>query len=246
MRTRLLKAVFFLAGLVVALGIGFVIWANDVPEPTQVAQDALVSSPDMTVRSDEWVRFEPTEPASVGLIIYPGGKVSAPSYAPVARAIADQGYLVVIPSVPLNLAFFGSGIANDVIDTYPDVSTWCVAGHSLGGTAAALYVEANPDQVACLGLWASYPAGNTDLSDNSLTVSVVYGTEDGLSTVEDVEGTRALLPDDTVWVPIEGGNHAQFGAYGAQSGDGVATISAEEQIRITVNATVDMLEAVMP
>jgi len=33
---------------------------------------------------------------------------------------------------------------------------------------------------------------------------------------------------------IDGGNHAQFGSYGEQAGDGAAAISWEEQINIAV------------
>jgi hypothetical protein len=45
-----------------------------------------------------------------------------------------------------------------------------------------------------------------------------------------------------VWVPIEGGNHAQFGYYGPQPGDSPATISREEQQAQAVDATVALLE----
>jgi hypothetical protein len=53
--------------------------------------------------------------------------------------------------------------------------------------------------------------------------------------------SKKLLPPDTVWVVIEGGNHAQFGNYGFQPGDNVATISAVNQQEIIVNATVTFL-----
>ena len=92
-----------------------------------------------------------------------------------------------------------------------------------------------------LVLWASYPASSTDLSDSDLQVVSIYGTRDGLSTLEDIESSRSLLPADTIWVPIEGGNHAQFGSYGKQSGDMEPTISAQEQQRQIVQTTVDLL-----
>lgn len=41
--------------------------------------------------------------------------------------------------------------------------------------------------------------------------------------------------EDTVEVVLDGGNHAGFGVYGIQDGDGKATISGEEQIRQTVD-----------
>jgi hypothetical protein len=50
-----------------------------------------------------------------------------------------------------------------------------------------------------------------------------------------------LLPPDTQWTAIEGGNHAQFGWYGPQSGDHPATISRTAQQARTVRATIDLL-----
>ena len=35
--------------------------------------------------------------------------------------------------------------------------------------------------------------------------------------------------DDAKWIEIEGGNHAFFGSYGEQAGDGIATITRQSQ-----------------
>jgi hypothetical protein len=43
---------------------------------------------------------------------------------------------------------------------------------------------------------------------------------------------------------IEGGNHAQFGNYGTQPGDGTATISASNQQMQAADLTVRILRAV--
>ena len=53
-----------------------------------------------------------------------------------------------------------------------------------------------------------------------------------------------LLPTDTIYLPIEGGNHAYFGDYGEQSGDNLATISREAQQQITVDAIVQFLNSI--
>jgi hypothetical protein len=42
---------------------------------------------------------------------------------------------------------------------------------------------------------------------------------------------------------IAGGNHAGFGTYGIQEGDGVAIISAERQRKETAEAVSSFLEA---
>ena len=69
----------------------------------------------------------------------------------------------------------------------------------------------------------------------------IYGTRDGLATAGEIDASRALLPGTTNWVPIEGGNHAQFGWYGSQSGDNEATIGREQQQAQIVDATCALL-----
>ena len=46
---------------------------------------------------------------------------------------------------------------------------------------------------------------------------------------------RKNLPTDLSELVIDGGNHAYFGAYGEQKGDGVATVSNAEQIYVTAS-----------
>jgi len=163
------------------------------------------------------------------------------SYAPAAHSIAAQGYLVVITRAPLNLAVLHPGAASDVIRAYPEIKHWAIGGHSLGGTMAANFADTHPGSVEALILWASYPASSDNLSQTGLKVLSISGALDGLSTPAKIEASRALLPADTVWVSIEGGDHAQFGWYGPQSGDNPATISREEQQAQIIQATVQFL-----
>ena len=61
----------------------------------------------------------------------------------------------------------------------------------------------------------------------------VSASNDGLSTPDDIAGSVDSLPSDAVFIEIDGANHAQFGDYGTQPGDGEATIGnteVEEQI----------------
>lgn len=46
--------------------------------------------------------------------------------------------------------------------------------------------------------------------------------------MDKLEEGRKLLPKGSKEKCIEGGNHAQFGSYGKQKGDGEARISAEK------------------
>lgn len=237
---------FIKYGLIVLLLIlvvataGFVVWASSTPAPMPEALAALETDDSVTVESRGWLEFKPAQAApDTGLIFYPGGRVDARSYAPLARALAAEGYLVAIPSMTLNLAVFSINAADAVIAAHPEIEHWALGGHSLGGSMAARYVQGNAQKVGGLLLLASYP--DIDLSGYALEATVVYGSQDGLATVEKVEAARSFLPPSAVWVLIEGGNHAQFGWYGEQAGDNAATISREEQQQQTTDAAAALL-----
>lgn len=46
---------------------------------------------------------------------------------------------------------------------------------------------------------------------------------------------KSNLPDGFVEIVIDGGNHANFGMYGPQDGDGESKITNEEQISLTAS-----------
>lgn len=231
--------------LVVAVG-GF-LWFSQPQPLLPEAEAALGSTPGASFAqgSDGRLTFTPTggQP-STGLILYPGGKVPPPAYAPAARAIAEAGHLVVIVPVPFNLAVFGIDAASDVIDDHPEIASWSVGGHSLGGSMAAQYIDAHPGAIDGLVLWASYSAA--DLADDGVLVSSSYGSLDaGIPSITDPANIAKLGPALVATV-IEGGNHEQMGWYTGQPNDPPATIPrAEQQARI-VAATLEMLAALEP
>ena len=236
-RVALGVAVFF-----IALVAGFVIWGDTPAKPMPEALAALQSDGRVTVQTDRWLTFQPLVATPVtGFIFYPGGRVDSRAYAPEAHAIAAQGILVVIVPMPLNLAVFDPNAAAAVIAAYPEIRHWVVGGHSLGGSMAANYAHSHQDQVAGLVLWASYPASSDNLSASGVKALSVSGTRDGLSTPSKIEASRKLLPLDTTWAPIPGGDHAGFGWYGPQAGDLAASISRLEQQQQIVEATVAFL-----
>lgn len=228
--------------LLCAAGVGLYARQNTYgPQPEALA--ALESSAEVTVTTAPWLTFTPTAaPPAAGLIIYPGGLVDPRAYAPPAHDLAARGYLVVITPMPLNLAVMAPNRAANVIAAFPQVERWAIGGHSLGGTMAARFAAAQPAQVDGLVLWASYPAEGTTFADPSLPVVSVFGTRDGLIGSEEIENSRRLLPPDTRFVPVEGGNHAQFGWYGPQQGDQPASISHAGQQAQQVAATLSLLE----
>ena len=178
---------------------------------------------------------------SAGLVLYPGGRVDYRAYAPAARAIASEGFLVVIVPMPFGLAVLAPERALEIAEAYPEVDKWAIGGHSLGGAMAARFAYQHPELVEGLVLWASYPAANDDLSSRDIEVTSIYGTRDGLATFEDIDDSRPLLPAGTRWVAIEGGNHAQFGWYGEQRRDNEATISRALQQQQVIETTVELM-----
>jgi hypothetical protein len=239
---RIKRLWWVLPAVLIVAGVGFLLWASGAATPMPEALAALESDARVRVETDPWLVFRPLDQdPTTGLILYLSGRVDPRAYAPPARALAEEGHLVVIVPMPLNLAFFAPGRAADVMTAFPGVENWAVGGHSLGGAMAANYAHGNPESVHGLVLWASYPAGSDDLSGYQLAVSSIYGTQDGLATGDEIVASRSLLPPDAQWTAIKGGNHAQFGWYGPQSGDNVATISQEEQQAQIVAATLQLL-----
>jgi hypothetical protein len=232
-------------GLILAFIFGFIFWASTPLGPMPEALTAINSDENVQFIDDGWMVFKPErETPLTGLVLYPGGRVDWRSYAPLAREIAAQGYLVVITPMPLNLAVIAPGKADEVMQAYPNIERWVVGGHSLGGAMAANFAYQNPEKITGLVLWAAYPADNNDLSKSNLPVVSIFANQDGLADPQKITASRVLLPPNTIWVEVKGGNHAQFGWYGVQNGDGQASISREEQQNLIVSATVDLLNRV--
>ncbi|MDD1697286.1 MAG: alpha/beta hydrolase [Methanoregula sp.] len=241
------KTALIIIGVLLLLGIaGFITWGLTPLGPTSEALAAMESNENVIVRDNgNFVVFTPTSNIPItGFILYPGGHVDYRSYAPVAQEIARRGYMVSIVQMPLSLAVFGISRADDVIAAYPDMRYWVVGGHSLGGSMAASYAQNHHDTVQGLVLWASYPVNSDDLSSTSLKGLSTYGSNDQVLNRDNFNATVSLLPPGTIMQVIQGGNHAQFGNYGLQPGDGTATISDTDQQMQAADLTVRLLRAV--
>ncbi len=236
----LLFAILLIAG-------GFIIWAESALPAMPEALQSLKSVGEADVNSEGWIICTPKDGASrVGYIFYPGGRVDYRAYAPACVEIASHGYDVFLVRMPLNLAVFGANQADDIIAANPEITTWVIGGHSLGGTMAASYAYRNPDHIKGLVLLASYPVSDNDLSTSGMDVAVISASEDGLATREEIISSLDLLPPDTEWTEIQGGNHAQMGWYGSQPGDNQAMITRQAQQKLVVEATLQLLDRITP
>ena len=240
-----MKAVWkkILSGMVIIffIFIGLFAWyINDDYDATDEALIALESNEKVTVFEGDPLRFYPkNEEAEIGIIFYPGGKVEEEAYAPLMQSLAEEGYAVFLADMPFGLAVFDINAAESIMAEHPEISQWYVAGHSLGGSMAAIFASNAVEELAGLILLASY--STADLSQTHLSVLSLYGSEDHVLNQEKVEEYRSKLPENHDEIIIAGGNHAQFGNYGIQKGDGESLISAEEQQRITVQEIIQFI-----
>lgn len=99
---------------------------------------------------------------------------------------------------------------------------------------AANYTATHSEDYDGLILLAAY--STKDLTQTSLRVLSIYGSEDSVLNRDSYEKDWANLPADTTEVILGGGCHAQFGSYGPQDGYGIPSILSEEQIRQTAEA----------
>jgi hypothetical protein len=184
--------------------------------------------------------FQPNSTTDRGLIYYPSGLVDPEAYAVTAQGIADSGYLVVIPKMPLNLAFMGINRADGIRAGFPEIDSWVIGGHSLGGAMAAEYAKNNLDNVEGLIMFASYPANYQDFVGFPIPILTIIGSRDPGAPKQ--EAFYEAVSDSARIFVIEGGNHRQYADYSFQSGDGIATISVAEQQDQIIAATVQFLD----
>ena len=185
-----------------------------------------LKSDDVIVEATDYGWFFDGPAEDHALIFYPGGKVEETAYAPFLHKIAREGMDVCLVKMPFHLAIFGKDRAKDVMREYT-YENWYIGGHSLGGAMAADFAAGH--EVNGIILCAAYPIKAVDES-----MLLLYGSEDGVLNMGRV--AEAGQYGEVMTCVIPGGNHAQFGNYGVQDGDGAAEISAEEQQSEAVKA----------
>ncbi len=237
-----LTSLTFWPSLLIGLGafllvavIGFLLWAYHPMGPEPAARESLTAPEGVQVGQEKWGFFITPqgdvrqEKSPLGILFYPGGRVHHLSYGPVLLRLARLGFPVYLVRMPCYMAVFDYQRAARVMAAHPEVGGWVIGGHSLGGAMAAHYVIRRPQRVRGLFLWGAYPSERDDLSGLDLPVQMICADCDGITTRAKVERVRAQLPPDARWKMIEGGNHAQFGAYGAERLDTAAALSPEAQ-----------------
>ncbi len=217
--------------VIVALAAAFLLYSADYYHADAAAQAALVSDGNVRVSRTSYGCFFDGPSEEDALVFYPGAKIEETAYAPLLRGLAGEGMDVCLVSMPFRLAFFGTEKADAVMAQH-SYGHWYVGGHSLGGAMAAEYAARHRDRLTGLILLAAYP---TRPLDDTLLMISIYGSEDGILNLAKVKAGEAYAPGDLRECVVPGGNHAQFGNYGEQRGDGSAAITREEQQRTAIS-----------
>lgn len=183
-----------------------------------------------------------------GLIFFCGSGIAADAYIPLLRPVAEAGFSVFIIKLPWRFAPLEShkqavlSHAKDIITSHPDLSSWVMAGHSLGAALSARYVQTDTERIAGMLLMGSTHPKSADLSGLRIPVTKIFASNDQVAPKEKILTNKKLLPAQTRWVEITGGNHSQFAHYRYQLLDGDATIPREEQQAQTRKEILAMLK----
>jgi pimeloyl-ACP methyl ester carboxylesterase len=216
--------------------------ADALPE----GRAASVSDDDVLVEDGRFLTLRPRRvPERMGVVVYPGAYVDIHGYVPTLKPVAAAGYRVVIVPMPFELAVFGIDRVLDVQAANPDVKRWALVGHSVGGAMGPLFASRHPDALAGVIIWDSYPPSMAKFAAYPKPVWHIHRARPDGSPPPSFAAERGEFPKDSVWVPIRGGIHMQFGSFaeGGYQEDWPAGISREAQQAQVARATVRALEA---
>lgn len=238
------KRLFLLIILVVfaVVAASFVYYVSDYYPADSKAVAALKSTESYNVTDTaNSIAFTPTQNKSTkGIIFYPGGKVQPEAYSVIASKLAANGYTTIIVKMPFNLAFFGVNSADDVMAKHPEITSWVIMGHSLGGVFASEYAVNHQDKIKGVVYLAAYPS--TNASNATFKALSIRGSLDNLTKAQDISNNKNKFPANTIFITIPGGNHYNNGNYGPQAGDNNSTITRDKQQNETVSYILEFLK----
>jgi pimeloyl-ACP methyl ester carboxylesterase len=218
MRRKIKIAIVIIVALVAAYSIYYL---TSYSPAEAAAADCLNGTDTVNITKIDNKLFLDGKGNDTAVIFYPGAKIEYTAYLPMLCELSAKGVDCYLVEMPFNIALFGENEADSIIES-ANYSNYILCGHSLGGVVASSYM-AHSGKGDGLVLLAAYPTENI-----TKPVLSIYGSEDGNLNRKSYDEAKPLMSNMTEFV-IDGGNHAQFGYYGTQSGDNAANITAENQ-----------------
>lgn len=238
-RTLKKSITFFTVFFLLLLGIACIFYVKDYYHSQSTVKNFLKSDNIVAVTEEkDFISFtNKIKTSENAFIFYQGAKVESTAYAPLLYQLAENGIDCFLVKMPFHLAVLSPNKANTVLKDYEDQYTnWYIGGHSLGGAIAASYASKNVSRLKGLILLGAY--STNDLSDTDLFVLSIYGSNDHVLNHEKYENYKKNLPTSFSELVLEGGNHAYYGNYGEQKGDGKADLTRQEQQEKTCDAII--------
>ncbi|MBO0452444.1 alpha/beta hydrolase [Candidatus Enterococcus murrayae] len=211
-------------GLALVLGGGIAYLKTQSYSPTNNALQTAKNAED----SGDWLYFSGKDQTKPMIIFYPGALVEPESYSPWAQTLAKAGYPVYILKMPLDLAVLAPNRGEKVLSEHPK-RDYIVGGHSLGGVMASRFAKGHTNHLEGVFFLASYPDTKGTLADKNIPVLSLTAENDRVLNHDAYKKAKQDLPKSTDYQEISGGNHAGFGSYGPQKGDGKSEINDQNQ-----------------
>ena len=235
---KIIGVLLALLMLLAVLAVAFKIYAGKYYRTDTEITDQIHREVEESVNSykdkDGMVFIPQDQDAKAVIVFFPGGKVEYTAYSTLMYELAERGFICILPRMPENLAFLRINAVDMLTSKYAgevelvENLDWYLAGHSLGGVAAATYLESNKEKYAGIILCASYTT--VDFSGSDLRLLSIYGSEDKVLNMDNYSESKTNWPKNSEEYVIKGGIHSYFGSYGLQDGDGTPTITNEQQL----------------
>jgi len=225
----LIKTLMVLMAVFLVLIIGLSIYSSTSYQ-SLTEMDTAIDSLDLSavtmIEKNSSIKYTVSN-AKMNIIFIPGGLVDPDSYKYLASGLALEGYNVTIVKVLFNLAILTPNTAKKYID---DTMDNAIIGHSLGGVVASMVASGNEntDKIILLG---SYPIKDIKGQDSL----IITAEHDDAMDQEKFNASLQYVNGENTIYNIDGGNHAQFGWYGIQKGDGTAEISTLVQQNLVIS-----------
>ncbi|HNV05872.1 MAG TPA: alpha/beta hydrolase [Petrotogaceae bacterium] len=198
-----------------------------ISKSLESSEDVEVERKDKTVFSNKHLNM------GKGLIFYPEKQFGSLSYGPLMRRLAEEGIFCVLIDIPY-IVYDPLKVIKpaEIIENYPGIKDWYIAGHSSGGRLACSYIKDRTEKISGLILLGAYPDSQNSLEGENIRVLSIYAGKDKMSPPLKVEKAKEYLPKETEYYFIPEGDGVQFSCslQSFESSAGIGMIQQQNEI----------------